>query len=138
MMPGESLVTTHSGVSTNSGTSASLVTQEVELVYWKDIKDSSDIEDLQGFLSKFPAGIYGDLARRRLRNLGVSTSADVSEATQLMVRKPMTDAEANDKTVLLPKTEAAFPDASSPATLLAPESAAPTASDLTIQDFFKR
>lgn len=130
MMPGESLVTTHSGVSTNSGTSASLVTQEVELVYWKDIKDSNDIEDLQGFLNKFPAGIYGDLARRRLRNLGVSTSADVSETTQLMVRVPMTDAEANDKTVLLPKTEAAFPDASSPATLLAPESVALTASDL--------
>ncbi|MEO7392617.1 MAG: serine/threonine-protein kinase [Ramlibacter sp.] len=47
----------------------STVTQEVELVYWKDIKDSTDPEELEGFLSKFPAGIYADLARRRLRKL---------------------------------------------------------------------
>ena len=53
-------------VGDGSGTS---VTQELELVYWKDIKDSSDPEDLQGFLEKFPAGIYADLARRRLRKL---------------------------------------------------------------------
>jgi serine/threonine-protein kinase len=47
----------------------STVTQEVELVYWKDIKDSADAEELEGFLAKFPAGIYADLARRRLRKL---------------------------------------------------------------------
>ncbi|WP_253262375.1 hypothetical protein [Ramlibacter montanisoli] len=38
-------------------------------MYWKDVKDSSDPEELQGFLEKFPAGIYADLARRRLRKL---------------------------------------------------------------------
>ena len=115
MMPGESLVSTRSGVSTNSGTSASLVTQEVELVYWKDIKDSNDIEDLQGFLDKFPTGIYGDLARRRLRNLGVTTSADIGEATQLVPRRPMTEAQANDKTVMLPRA------ATTPAEVTPPE-----------------
>lgn len=54
-----------------SGTSGSsaTVTQELELVYWKDIKDSSDPEELEGFLEKFPEGIYADLARRRLRRL---------------------------------------------------------------------
>jgi serine/threonine protein kinase len=46
------------------------VTQELELVYWKDVKDSTEAEELQGFLDKFPAGIYADLARRRLRRLG--------------------------------------------------------------------
>lgn len=50
-------------------TSPSSVTQEVELVYWKDVKDSADPEDLHGFLEKFPTGIYADLARRRLRRL---------------------------------------------------------------------
>jgi len=48
---------------------SSTVTQELELVYWKDIKDSADREDLEAFLAKFPAGIYADLARRRLRKL---------------------------------------------------------------------
>ncbi|HVE54282.1 MAG TPA: serine/threonine-protein kinase, partial [Ramlibacter sp.] len=54
---------------TPSAGTVSSVTQELELVYWKDVKDSSDTEDLQGFLEKFPAGIYADLARRRIRRL---------------------------------------------------------------------
>jgi eukaryotic-like serine/threonine-protein kinase len=57
-----------SGTSPSVGSSTS-VTQELELVYWKDVKDASDPEELQGFLEKFPAGIYADLARRRLRKL---------------------------------------------------------------------
>lgn len=65
---GEALVGTQTGMGTN--TDASVVTQEVELVYWKDIKESSDVQDIQGFLAKFPSGIYADLARRRLRKLG--------------------------------------------------------------------
>ncbi|MCD6077994.1 MAG: protein kinase (serine/threonine-protein kinase)-like protein, partial [Ramlibacter sp.] len=56
------------GTNPSSGTISS-VTQELELVYWKDVKDSDDPEDLEGFLDKFPAGIYADLARRRLRKL---------------------------------------------------------------------
>jgi hypothetical protein len=54
----------------------STVTQELELVYWKDIKDSTDPEELQGFLVKFPAGIYADLARRRLRKLSAGNAPD--------------------------------------------------------------
>jgi serine/threonine protein kinase len=58
-----------------SATSGSTVTQELELVYWKDIKDSTDTEELQGFLDKFPDGIYADLARRRLRRLAEAASS---------------------------------------------------------------
>ncbi|MBI2726128.1 MAG: serine/threonine protein kinase [Polaromonas sp.] len=72
MLAGESLVSTNSGTSGTSATSSSIVTQELELVYWKDIKESVDVEDIQGFLAKFPSGIYADLARRRLKKLGVS------------------------------------------------------------------
>lgn len=58
-------------------TSPSSLTQEVELVYWKDIKDSTDPEEFEAFLAKFPAGIYADLARRRLRKLaGGNASPD--------------------------------------------------------------
>ena len=59
------------GLYSSGGVGQSTVTQEIELVYWKDIKDSTDVEDLQGFMAKFPSGIYADLARRRLRKLGV-------------------------------------------------------------------
>ncbi len=72
LLAGESLVSTNSGTSGTSATSSSIVTQELELVYWKDIKESVDVEDIQGFLAKFPSGIYADLARRRLKKLGVS------------------------------------------------------------------
>ena len=61
-------------------TSGSTVTQEIELVYWKDIKDSTDREELEGFLAKFPDGIYADLARRRLRKLA---SAGLPDQTVL-------------------------------------------------------
>ena len=72
-----------------SGTDiGSTVTQELELVYWKDIKDSDDLEDLAGFLDKFPSGIYADLARRRLKKISGAGLADGSntgfEATTLV------------------------------------------------------
>lgn len=63
---------------TNTGT-VSAVTQELELVYWKDVKDSTDPEELQGFLEKFPAGIYADLARRRLRKLTGGAGGDLTQ-----------------------------------------------------------
>nr|WP_269129519.1 serine/threonine-protein kinase [Ramlibacter alkalitolerans] len=61
---------------------ASTVTQELELVYWKDVKDSADPEELQGFLEKFPAGIYADLARRRLRKLSGGEQTVAAGVTQ--------------------------------------------------------
>jgi eukaryotic-like serine/threonine-protein kinase len=94
-----------SGTSPSVGGSTS-VTQELELVYWKDVKDATDPEELQGFLEKFPAGIYADLARRRLRKLssgeqtllsqpGLSTGSTFAatqfpdgEATQLRADTP--------------------------------------------------
>lgn len=57
--------------STSTTPTTATVTQELELVYWKDVRDSDDPLDLQGFLDRFPEGIYADLARRRLRRLGV-------------------------------------------------------------------
>jgi serine/threonine protein kinase len=72
MLAGEALVDQPSGTSAN----ISVVTQELELVYWKDIKESMDVEDIQGFLVKFPSGIYADLARRRLKKLGVPSGDD--------------------------------------------------------------
>lgn len=65
-------------LSTSGTDTGSTVTQELELVYWKDIKDSEDQEDLTGFLDRFPSGIYADLARRRLRKLGGAGEAEGS------------------------------------------------------------
>lgn len=54
---------------------SSTVTQEIELVYWKEIKDSADPQDFESFLARFPDGIYADLARRRLKRPAAGGSA---------------------------------------------------------------
>ena len=75
LQAGESLLSTQPLTSTgtqaniNTNSSGSIVTQELELVYWKDIKDSVEVEEFEVFLAKFPGGVYADLARRRLRKL---------------------------------------------------------------------
>ena len=130
MMPGESLVATESGVGTGSGTgsgitsgtSASLVSQEVELVYWKDIRESNDVEDIQGFLTKFPSGIYADLARRRLKNLGVAMPAEPTATlvSPLGSSPALASAAADaDKTLLLPRQDSV--EADMPADHVAPQ-----------------
>ncbi|NMM08193.1 serine/threonine-protein kinase [Polaromonas sp.] len=73
------------GLQSGNHAGISVVTQELELVYWKDIKDSNDVEDLQVFLAKFPHGIYATLARRRLRMLGVLAGEDTDIATAVAV-----------------------------------------------------
>ncbi len=114
LMAGEALVGTRpgqnmqTGLASNTGTSASVVTQEVELVYWKDIKDSMDVEDIEGFLVKFPDGIYADLARRRLRKLGVTvgeatdTGLRSGTGTVILPRGPLAGSEHQD--TLIPTT----------------------------------
>ena len=72
VVSGESLVGTRANLGTEAGTLAhgALLAQELELLYWKDIGESDDPADYKRFLQKFPAGIYVDLARRKLKLLG--------------------------------------------------------------------
>ncbi len=96
LLAGEALVGLQSGTSAGVST----VTQEVELVYWKDIKESTDLADIQGFLDKFPAGIYADLARRRLRKLSgqAGEDSDVSARARtgtLVVPRPSMPAQSS-------------------------------------------
>lgn len=68
-------------VDSSSGSSSSVVTQEAELVYWKDVKDSTESADFEGFLRRFPHGIYADLARTKLKRLGAIEGDGVSQST---------------------------------------------------------
>lgn len=79
---------------TGSVTGGSTVTQELELVYWKDIKDSTEPEELEGFLVKFPDGIYADLARKRLRKLSGGSSPDQTILSGSAMPGPEQDLEA--------------------------------------------
>lgn len=77
------LATENTGGGSASG-ATSTVTQELELVYWKDITESSDRADFVGFLERFPAGVYADLAKRKLKRLGMvdGSGASLAPATQ--------------------------------------------------------
>ena len=99
--PGEALVGLQSGTSTD----IPIVTQELELVYWKEIKDSNDAEDIRGFLNKFPVGIYADLARRRLKKLGAPGAEDTDIGLRSDVGKQAMPLSATqlDKTVPEPR-----------------------------------
>jgi eukaryotic-like serine/threonine-protein kinase len=63
------LTQTVGGSDPGIGSSGSTVTQELELVYWKDIKESQNPDILEGFLRRFPMGIYADLAKYKLKLL---------------------------------------------------------------------
>ena len=48
----------------------STIALELELEYWKDIKESEEAEDFVGYLKTFPGGHFAPLAERRLRKMG--------------------------------------------------------------------
>jgi serine/threonine-protein kinase len=52
----------------------STIALELELEYWKDIKESEEAEDFLGFLKAFPEGRFAVLAQRRLRKMGQGTA----------------------------------------------------------------
>lgn len=102
----------------NNGTSPSTVTQELELVYWKDVKDTTDVEELQGFLARFPVGIYADLAQRRIRKLtGLGTDGTLSGGTQTQLAPGAVRlSESGSKTDTFTSTHALPGAAETPAT----------------------
>ena len=54
---------------TPANATKSVVVQEMELVYWKDIQDSNEADDFKEYLKQFPNGVYSALAKRRLKRL---------------------------------------------------------------------
>ena len=108
--PGSGLTTdTATPIHMGTNTSGSIVAQELELVYWKDIKDSTDVEDIEVFLAKFPAGVYADLARRRLKKLvqppGEASGIGLADST--LLAHPVPEQDDMDKTIMVPRHAAA-------------------------------
>lgn len=128
LRPGESLMNTQpGGVSAGSGgTNLSIVTQELELVYWKDIKDSDDLEDIHGFLAKFPSGVYADLARRRIRKLGAYTGdeSDIGFRPGAALHAATASAGQFDRTTVAPARQQIRNDASPQTAAIAPQEVA--------------
>lgn len=102
------------------GGSLSTITQELELVYWKDVKDSDDLHDLEGFLRRFPDGVYSDLAKRRLKRiagLGTIPGQAPYEKTEVVSRtafKAVQDPVEGSDDVTVPAIGAMLPGSAEP------------------------
>ncbi len=97
------------------------VAQELELVYWKDIKDSEDIQDFEDFLAKFPDGIYAALAQRRLKKL--ASGADLSTLTLPPTSRPADLEKSADADATRMKADGSKPTRTLPLLDLSPEQA---------------
>jgi serine/threonine protein kinase len=54
---------------------ASTVSHEAELEAWSAVRDSFDPQDFQGFLARFPSGIYARRAQQRINSLAAGDTA---------------------------------------------------------------
>jgi len=43
---------------------------EAEMEFWREVKDSDDPEELELYIEQFPRGVYVDLARKKIADLG--------------------------------------------------------------------
>lgn len=90
---------TNAGAGTNAGTGTRAAAQNaeatgtagLEIEFWRSIKDSSDQEEIEAYLKRFPGGVYTELAQRKLAKLrGEGTSATGS------LKPPFAQSAADD------------------------------------------
>jgi eukaryotic-like serine/threonine-protein kinase len=79
------------GLGTHSGTLAG--NQEVELEFWRAIKDGTDPDDFELYVQQFPTGIYAALAKRKIAKLrGAATDDETSAESKKQERKEADEA----------------------------------------------
>src|SRR5258706_2883916 len=60
---------------------------EADLEFWRTIKDSTDADDMEFYVQKFPNGIYVDLAKRKITRLrGASATAHAADESSVRGR----------------------------------------------------
>jgi serine/threonine-protein kinase len=84
------------GTGTSSGTQAG--NQEVELEFWRAIKDGTDADDFELYIQQFPSGIYTALAKRKIAKLR-GTADETSAEAKKQERKEAEEAAAREAEV---------------------------------------
>jgi len=86
------------GTSTASRGSTSAGSQEVELEFWRAIKDGNDPDDFELYVQQFPNGIYAALAKRKIAKLkGVAPEESVSKEQERKEAEEAAKREAEAK-----------------------------------------
>ena len=92
--------------STQTGTSAS--NQEVELEFWRAIKDGNDPDDFELYVQQFPNGIYAALAKRKIGKLRGASEDETSAEAKKQEKREAEEAsrrEAEARTKLAEEKE---------------------------------
>src|SRR4029079_11564314 len=80
------------GRSTASRGSTSAGSQEVELEFWRAIKDGNDPDDFELYVQQFPNGIYAALAKRKIAKLRGAAPEETSAEAKKQERKEAEEA----------------------------------------------
>ena len=88
--------TTRSGA-TGAGSTAG--NQEVELEFWRAIKDGNDPEDFELYVQQFPTGIYAALAKRKIAKLRGVTPEESSVKAREQEKKEAEEAAKREEEV---------------------------------------
>ena len=91
------------GTGTTKTTTGTQSNQEVELEFWRAIKDGNDPDDFELYIQQFPTGIYAALAKRKIAKLRGEPLDDTSLKAKEQEKKDQEEAarrEAEAKTKL--------------------------------------
>jgi serine/threonine protein kinase len=79
-----------SGSGTQTGSQAG--NQEVELEFWRAIKDGNDPDDFELYVQQFPTGIYAALAKRKIAKLRGAAEDETSAEAKQQAKKDAEEA----------------------------------------------
>ncbi|MGQ0655986.1 MAG: serine/threonine-protein kinase [Betaproteobacteria bacterium] len=80
-MPSPAAAAKSASATTTAGTQQG--SQEVELEFWRAIKDGNDPDDFELYVQQFPSGIYAALAKRKIAKLkGTGGAEDTAKAAE--------------------------------------------------------
>src|SRR6185436_12492443 len=81
------------GANRTTGTQSN---QEVELEFWRAIKDGNDPDDFELYVQQFPNGIYAALAKRKISKLRGSTEDETSAEAKKQEKREAEEASRRE------------------------------------------
>ncbi len=93
---------------TRSGSSGSATSsQEVELEFWRAIKDGNDPDDFDLYVQQFPNGIYAALARRKMAKLRGAEQTKATDDSGVLAKRETEERREAEEAAEAERREAA-------------------------------
>jgi serine/threonine-protein kinase len=92
---------------TRSGSSGTAGNQEIELEFWRAIKDGNDPDDFDLYVQQFPNGIYAALARRKITKLRGAEQSKAGDDSGLLAKRDLEERREAEEAAEAERREAA-------------------------------